>query len=301
MQGEAGNRLFRIDLGDGVSVTATDSPSSPLLDAFFAGYDRAFILPDEREELDGFRACLTLNATHRFAYGRIHSELIAVFRDQEGALLGGANFLAIGLPAADDLPPVSIALNYVYVEERARGRGLLRLILDAVGRLAFQALELDPSGAAPAIFIEQNDPLRLTEEEYRADTAHSGTDQVDRLAIWARVGTRVVDFGYVQPPLSDGQMADDGLLLGAVGYPGKAVHARLLHDHLESFFGISVFKGRPEPPGGIASSQIAALAARADPVALLPMEPALAWLRTGSHRRKFSSFRELARAASRED
>ena len=300
MTGGADNRRIRLDLPGGICVNASDDPASQVLTRFFAGYDRAFVLPDEREELDGFEACLALNASHRHAYGRTHSELVAIFEDEAGMLLGGANFLATAITRGPALPPAAVALNYVYVEEAARGRGLLRLALAAVRELALIALGLDPAGPAPAVFIEQNDPLRLTAEEYAADTAHSGTDQVDRLAIWARVGTRIVDFPYVQPALSAGQQPDDGLIYAAVDYPGDAVDAGLLHDHLESFFGISVRKGAAEAPGGVAAAQIAALAALAAPVALLPMEPALDWLRGGRPTDGFDSFRALAAAAKGE-
>ncbi len=64
----------------------------------------------------------------------------------------------------------------------------------AVRLLSIIALDLYREGTAPAIFIEQNDPLRLTAAEYAADTAHSGIDQVDLLAIWSRVGAEVLDF-----------------------------------------------------------------------------------------------------------
>lgn len=298
MSSAGDNRLIRLELPGGVRVTASDDPASPVLTRFFAGYDRAFVLPDEREELGGFEACLALNGSHRHAYGRTHSELVATFEDESGTLLGGANFLATAIDRGAALPPAAVAFNYVYVEEAARGRGLLRLALAAVRELALTALGLDPTGLAPAIFIEQNDPLRLTAEEYAADTAHSGTDQVDRLAIWARVGTRIVDFPYVQPALSAGQQPDDGLIYAAVDYPGDAVDAGLLHDHLESFFGISVQKGAAEAPGGVAAAQLAVLAARRAPVPLLAMEPALAWLRSGRRVEGFDSFRALAAAAN---
>ena len=283
-------------LPGGVRVIASADPASPILRRFFSGYDRAFVLPDEREDLAGFEKCLALNRTHRHALGRTHCELAAVLEDEAGTLLGGANFLATAIDR-DGAPPAAVALNYVYVEEAARGRGLLRQTLSAVRTLALTALDLDPEGPPPAIFIEQNDPLRLTAEEYAEDTAHSGLDQVDRLAIWARVGARVVDFPYIQPALSAGQQPDDGLIYAAVDYPGEAVDAGLLHDHLESFFAISVLKGEIEPPGGAAAGQIAALTGRAAPVPLLPMEPALDWLRAGRSAEGFESFRDLAREA----
>lgn len=287
----------RFVLPGGVRVTASGDPASPVLERFFEGYDRAFILPDEREELPGFKACLALNATHRHAYGRTHCELVAVLEDEAGVLLGGANFLSTRIDRKD-APPASVALNYVYVEEAARGRGLLRQILSAVRTLALTSLDLGPNGSAVAIFIEQNDPLRLTAEEYAEDTAHSGLDQADRLAIWARVGSKVVDFPYVQPALSEDQHPDDSLIYAAIDYPAEAVDAGLFHDHLESFFGISVLKGAAEPPGGVASRQLAALVGRTESVSLLEMEPALAELKAGQDTTGFESFRDLAREAA---
>ena len=282
---------------EGVRVSATSDPQSPVLRRFFEGYDRAFILPDEREEFDGFVQCLALNATHHHAYGRRHCEVAMAFEDGDGILLGGANFLA-ATTAGGSPPPATVALNYVYVETPARGRGLLRRILADVRRTALTVLDLDPDGPAPLLFIEQNDPLRLTAEAYAADSDHSGLDQVDRLAIWARIGARVVDFPYVQPALSADQHPDDGLIYAAIGYSGDSVPASLLRDHLQSFFGISVLKGKAEAPGGPAAQQLAALAARTDPIALLPMAPALTWL-AATPRPGFDFFRDLAREACR--
>ncbi len=56
MTGPAMNSLIKLDLPDGVRALATEDPGSPVLTRFFAGYDRAFVLPDEREELEGFEA-----------------------------------------------------------------------------------------------------------------------------------------------------------------------------------------------------------------------------------------------------
>lgn len=282
---------------DGVRVSATGDPASCLLARFMTGYDRAFVLPDEREELEGFVQCLGLNASHRERFGRRHHELIATLEDAGGRLLAGTNFLAISVARPDQAVPATIALNYIYVEEAMRGRGLLRRMLDEVRTLALLSLDLDPAGPAPALFIEQNDPLRLTPEEYAADTRHSGLDQVDRLAIWARLGARVVDFDYVQPALSAGQNSDDGLIYAALDYPGDAVPANLFHDHLESFFRISVLKGEAEPVDKAASRQLAALAGRDAPVALLPMTQALERLRSGEAPIVCESFRILAREA----
>lgn len=290
--------ICKLTLPDGLHVTATDDPASPVLARFFAGYDKAFVLPDEREELEGFIACLAINRSHRHAFGRTHSEIVAVIEDDSGTMLAGTNFLATSTSCAQDGPPATIALNYVFVEAAARGRGLLRKTLDAVRQLAVGTLGLPPGRNPPAIFIEQNDPVRMSPEDYAADSAHSGTDQIDRMAIWAKVGARIVDFPYVQPPLSELQHPDDSLVYAAIGYPEDTVDAGLLRDHLESFFAISVRKGQPEGPAGVGKAQLAAMANGPRQIGLIPMEPGLARLRTQGAA-GFGCFRDLAREAAR--
>jgi hypothetical protein len=112
--------------------------------------------------------------------------------------------------------------------------------------------------------------------------------------IWSRLGAQVVDFPYVQPPLSAEQQPDHGLIYAAVDYPGRVISAGLLHDHLESFFAISVGKGELGLPGDTASRQLADLAVRTAPVPLLEMAPSVARLREPPPV-YCASFRELAR------
>ncbi len=261
-----------LDLGDGMLARATERPDSPLLARFFAGYDRAFVLPDEREELEGFKACLAINPQSRHRFGRTHRELVLVVEDAAGGrLLGGANFLATAMSGPADHPPVAVALNYVYVEPEARGRGLSRCLLAAVARLANRAVGHADEAAWPGIFIEQNDPLRMSAAEYAADTERAGIDQIDRLRIWARLGARLVDFAYVQPALSRQQHSDDGLAYAAVGFPLDSIDPGYLHDHLESFFGISVLKGGDPALDAAAAPQLAALRAMGRDGARVPL------------------------------
>lgn len=279
-----------------LAVTGTEDPSSPVLTDFFAGYDRAFVLPDEREELDGFRDCLAANRGAPLRFGRRHRELVITLRDAAGGpVLGGANFLATDMGARPGQPHVSVALNYLYVDQQVRGRGLARKLMAAVARLAQRAADR-PEDEMPAMFIEQNDPFRLTAEEYAADTAHSGLDQVDRLAIWARLGARAVDFPYVQPALSATQGSDDGLLYAALAYPGDTVPAAFLHDHFESFFGVSVLKGGDPAAEPVAGAQLAALAHASEPIALLDLLAPLARLERGKPLPPAHSMLEFAKA-----
>jgi GNAT superfamily N-acetyltransferase len=275
---------------EGMVLRASLDPTSGVLDQFYEGYDRAFILPDEKEDLEGFQTCLSLNG--RPASGQ--AEVVAVICQADGQRLAGLNFLAVD-HGAQAQPRVSVALNYVYVEEAARGRGLLRQALKAVADLALWALGLDDDGAPVVIFIEQNDPLKLSEDEYRRDTDHSGVDQVARLAIWARMGARLVDFDYIQPALSEDQAADDGLAYAVMGWDADTMPAAFLHRHLERFFTVSVLKGQAETRGGAAGKQLTELAAQAHPVTLLSMQRALDVLARDPRGGGAESLRALAR------
>jgi len=284
-------------LAGDLKMQATERPDSSLLDHFFVGYDRAFVLPDEREEIDGFRSCLAINPASRHRFGRIHRELVMTVDDANGRLLGGANFLATWIgEGITGHPPVAVALNYLFVEPAARGRGLARRLRDEVGRLANLAVDAPAGVPPPAMFIEQNDPLRLTDAEYAADSAHAGIDQVDRLAVWARLGAQLVDFPYVQPALSHDQDSDDGLAYAVMNMASHTLDPVYLRAHLESFFAISVLKGGDPTSDPTARSQLDALDARREPVALLPMLPAIEVLRSAPARPSGMSLRAFAAA-----
>ena len=287
---------WRRTLDDGLRIEATAQPDSPVLGRFFAGYDRAFVLPDEKETLQGFRVCLALNLVQRHAFGRTHCELVVTLSSAEAQLVGGANFLATAHPRQGAAPHVTVALNYLYVDAASRGRGLLRKILAVVRTLAPRSVGLDgASGTLIAtVFIELNDPLKMTAEHYRRDTEHSGLDQVSRLAIWSRVGARILDFPYVQPPLSSTQAPDDGLAYAALDYPGDTVPAALLHDHWQSFFGISVLKGRVPECDATAAMQLQALLQQEQPVRLLDITHSLGVLRNDfAWARRHRSLRDM--------
>lgn len=280
-------------LANGLCLRTSEDPASPVLQAFYAGYDRAFVLPNEREDLAGFVDCLRLNLTLPSLFGRRHSEQVLIVTGDNGALLGGANFLATEMTAPGG-PPVSLALNYVFVEATARGQGMARVLIAAAQRMAALAVTGRDHGPEPAVFIEQNDPLTLSPAEYAADTAHAGIDQVDRLAVWASLGARLVDFPYVQPALSVEQEPDDGLIYAALRFPGDSIPPVWFHDHLQSFFGVSVRKGAPLADDPVSMGQLVALAARTEPVRLIEVGAAIAALKGGGWPAKAINFRQFA-------
>src|SRR5690348_14696422 len=84
----------------GLEIQATIDPEDRVVDRFFAGYDAAFILPSEKESLEGFRECLALNLPPHFkALAELHgpfAEVVFVANDPGlGAdrTVGGGNFI----------------------------------------------------------------------------------------------------------------------------------------------------------------------------------------------------------------
>jgi len=271
--------------GGPIAIQATDRADSDIFERFFAGYDRAFVLPDEKEGREGLEACLALN------HGAAHSGLAEVFgpfrelcliaTDDDGAFVGGANFIAMPSTGAGRCA-VTANLNYIYVDREARGRGHLRRLLGAVMETAAAIFGGRDGQPRPLVFIEQNDPFSMSDESYARDTQAAGMDQLDRLRIWARLGARVVDFPYVQPALSDEQDADDTLIYSVLGSSGRRLDPAVLHGHLLPFFGISVLKGRPLDSDQAAARQLERLEgmiAANEAIALLDPTPLLSGLK----------------------
>lgn len=251
----ASNRQPVARLPDGLELRACLEPTDPLLVDFFDGYDRSFVLPNEKEEIDGFRDCLALNVSPAYEqlaarYGPFR-EFVAVVVDTvrvPAVIVGGANFICYPLIAETGDPLLAMNLNYVFVLPEHRRHGYFGRILTGCEQLARSAFV--PRGEAPnpdglplLMFMELNDPLCLDPADYAIDTAHSGLDQLQRIRIWAKAGAAIIDLPYVQPPLSETQAADHNLLLAVRGATGTKLSACLLRDHLERFFAISVLKG----------------------------------------------------------
>jgi hypothetical protein len=272
-----GTRLNLVSTS-GLVIEATTAADDGLLEEFYRDYDGAFVLENEKESYDGFAECLGLNAGDQYAdlvkrYGPFR-EFVAVVRDTAtGARLGGANFIIFPVsPATARDLVLSINLNYVFVNAELRRKGILRQLMGDLPALAFRLFAETNTADLPAAlrtgasepqvytFIEQNDPFRMSREDYDRDTELTGLDQVARIGLWSRLGARIVDFPYVQPPLSKDQDADDTLAYAVLGARDADLDACLLRSHLERFFGISVLKGADLSVEPTAATQLSELA-----------------------------------------
>jgi GNAT superfamily N-acetyltransferase len=277
-----------------LSIDATDRADDGVLDAFYAAYDQAFVLANEKEEINGFRECLALNAgsAHQRLCGRYgpFRELVLVARDDLGAIVGGANLIVLRQP--DGAPyevDFTVNLNYLFVVPAQRGKRRSHGLLAACRHLARDvAATWQPQSAGrDLVFLEINDPFRLTPDQYRLDSEHAGIDQVARLAYWARVGAAVLDWPYVQPALSAEQKDDTTLALAVLDAAQPRLPAALVHWHLERFFAISVLKGDALKCSASALAQVQQLqrdAAAGHELALLDLAGALATLPEQLHR-----------------
>jgi GNAT superfamily N-acetyltransferase len=265
-----------------LTVEATTLPGSTL-DRFYEGYDRSFVLSNEKEMLAGFVECLDLNRGQYYQklsglYGPFREVVLLANDPLTRMQVGGANFIAYPVAAGD---AIALNLNYIYVLPEARGRGHLKRLLRSTTETAKVFFENTTGESEVLVFIEQNDPLRMTTEDYVHDSRHTGLDQVERIRIWAKLGARLVDVRYVQPPLSKDQEADENLVYSVLGARRSTLSACTLHDHLQRFFAISVLKGRELENEPSACSQLEALSAQCGSgreIALLDPFPALDWL-----------------------
>jgi hypothetical protein len=265
---------WSLHCANGLTLTVTQSADSAVFERFFAGYDDAFVLADEKETRDGFKVCLDLN--HGPAYAGLAGrfgpfrEICLTAKDAAGMEIGGANFIA--MPDGDR---VTANLNYVYTSELARGKKYFRPLLDAIRQLVGG---LFPGVPKVLIFIEQNDPLAMSEEDDRLDTKAAGLEQWERLRVWAHAGARVVDFAYVQPPLSETQQPDATLVYSVIGEGAPMLSACTLAKHLTRFFAISVLKAGDPDKAPTAKTQIEKLSGFCASGVRIPLLDPRPWL-----------------------
>ena len=245
--------------GRQIVFEASDDPEGPILGEFYQGYDEAFALPNEKEELAGFKECLALNYGPSYAalsqiYGPFREVVLTVRDGSSGRQIGGANFIAFPLPAAT--PVFSVNLNYVYIYPEWRRQGYLAELVKALHPIAADFFNKEAAALPFLLFIEQNDPTQMSVQDYERDTDHSGLDQMRRIQIWSKLGARIIDFAYIQPALSKEQQPDTNLLYAVLGAKEDALSACLFLEHLKRFFAISVLKGGAPELDTSASAQI---------------------------------------------
>jgi hypothetical protein len=278
----------------GFVIDAATSAEDGLLREFYSDYDRAFVLENEKEGYDGFVECLRLNDGAQYndlvrRYGPFREFVVVVREPANGARVAGANFIIFPLPSKTMSGlALSMNLNYVFVNSEFRRQGAFRRLVGDLPDIAYRLFAETNAPDLPKkwrdaaakrasmpqiyMFIEQNDPFRMSTEDYERDTRLTGLDQVVRIGLWSRLGAKIVDFPYVQPPLSKDQAADQTLAYAVLGAADASLDACLLRVHLERFFGISVLKGADlslEPTAAAQLSELSVACTNGRRIALL--------------------------------
>ncbi len=239
----------------------TTQPYSRLVDVFCREYKQSFVRAAERESRSGLRLCLAMNgAPGNALHARLgpSREFIVLLRSADGVVAAGINFICFPMDQFGSM--MTVHTTYVFVAVAWRGRGLLRSIYQKVEEISrdYGRQCGMPSGTAVIFVGEQRDPFRMTLAGFRADADASGQNAFDRLAMWGRLGARVLLFPYVQPSILPGSPPDPNLFLRILRRedtrdsalpPGRPLDPRVLKEHLQRFFGITVAKGRYDPDG----------------------------------------------------
>lgn len=212
-------------------------------------YADLFPLPDELEPPEAFVEIAALNerADIQTLYGPWR-EIVAGIRLGPGeALVGGNIFgvttsphhLAFGCQA-------SIHDIYLFLERAARGNGATgdAKAYKEARALAAYGFDAGTGRMPPLIFLEVNNPMRMTPAQIEEDTARSGVNPYRRYIFWKRSGFAPLDFHYVQPALRPETSAVRYLDLFCTAGQAEAIPAELIGAHLNAFISISVLKGR---------------------------------------------------------
>jgi GNAT superfamily N-acetyltransferase len=226
-----------------------------IFDGFYDLYDSIFTLPDEKESREGFLKVFSLNddAELQEKYGPYREDVAVIIFN--GEIVAGCNYLIRARrpeEKREDWGGVDalVQLNYVFVADGERGKGYHRLLTEKMeeqAALFFANVHGFNNDFVPVIctFAEQNNPLRMTLEEYEADNAAAGTDQCDRLLAFQRGSYRRLDFPYIQPALEEGGDPCDYLMLVVKKPEGTQITNALMCSYLSTFIGVSIKKGGP--------------------------------------------------------
>lgn len=220
---------------------------TPAFRTFYAMYEAAFPLADEREPPEAFEAILALNAnlTLQRAHGPYREMVAAIYAWDGGPMIGGHVF-GMTTSAAHRADGIAASVQGIYTFLHPDMRGTLPIWQVAEYSQRTAARIFAPAGfvqrLAPPILLEVNNPLRMSDDEIALDTRISGTDPFRRYMFWRRSGFRPLDFPYVQPALRADASAIAYLDLFCSDGVGRLPSALLL-EHLNAFISVSCLKG----------------------------------------------------------
>ncbi|HEY0484470.1 MAG TPA: hypothetical protein VGD37_43415 [Kofleriaceae bacterium] len=248
--GGTGEDALRVtDRSPALHVDEIVDADDPRFEELYGLYERLFPLPAEREPPEAFFEVLALNRNPQVqhALGPWHEAILVVQAGQGGPVVGGHVYGVTTSRAHRELGcAASVQAIYTFFDHLVRGRTPMSQIERELQARASRTF--DDRGApitiSPLIFVEVNNPLRMTPEQIADDTAHAGIDPYRRYRHWLNSGLRPLELSYVQPPLRTGEDAVRYLDLFC-NSSLSSVPSSVILGHLRAFISISVLKGRP--------------------------------------------------------
>ena len=173
-----------------------------LLERFYHGvYVEEFPDPDERESLENMTEYLRLKEQGWYGANNYH---ILVISADDGQIAGGV--------IADYFDRSNAGvIEFMVVGPSFRGQGLGKRLLEEISGKFLEDCRKAGHSELTGICGEVNDPYR------RCDVSEH-LDGFARMRMWDHFGFQLLDFPYVQPPLSNDQEAVVGL--GLMFRPG---------------------------------------------------------------------------------
>jgi hypothetical protein len=213
-------------------------------------YRALFPFPDECEPPEAFAEIAALNenpdAHARFGQWR---EVVAAIRLTEGGpIVGGHVFGVTTSPAHIAFGcRASVQGIYIFLVKSARGRlDFIRKAKHYAVSRALSTFGFEPKSdkIPPLIFLEVNNPLRMSGGQIARDAESSGINPFQRYDVYKRLNLRPLDLPYIQPALRADAKPVEYLDLFCTADIAPEIPADLIAAHLRGFISLSVLKGR---------------------------------------------------------
>lgn len=234
-----------------LEVEVITRPDDANIAAFYRLYRSVFTLEEESESIDGFMKVLNFNwdTGVQQDFGPLIEPIFLLRDPSSHEFVAAANFSIYAYPEqrAAFTFDVSCQLHFLLVREDLRGLGIASDLLNRIEAEVTQ-FGIRHCGAHRSFTTcEQNNPIKMTDEQLIADATAALIDSYDRISWWDRRGFRRLELPYIQPPLSVGAEACRYLDYYVRCPPQEAVSSVLiptpvLREHLRRFFVVSVGK-----------------------------------------------------------
>ena len=234
-----------------LQLKTIDTPSDPLLPAFYSLYTQVFTLADEREPPEGFASVLAFNedAAVQRDFGPFREPILVASDPRSGEIVAAVNFTLYAYPGSVYAFDSSCQMHFLMVREDMRGLGIGGHLIGEVEKAISAFTQVNCGIARPRAFMtcEQNNPARMTRDEILADARAALIHPYQRMDWWRQRGFRRLDFEYMQPPLSPDHAPCT--YLDYYARPSNAtpetiisLPSDVLIEHLRRFFFVSVGK-----------------------------------------------------------